>query len=167
MEAIGNTLGMANSSLNLGKVYTSENNLQKAFSHLEVSLSMFEKMGAKAKLCQNYIALAEAYLKEGDLEKAKDQCKEGMEIAIEVPYPFDQGKIHSLLGQIDSKVNGNAEEHFDRSAEIFSSLGRRYELAVVMEQFGECKNTKGQKKEAEKYLKDSKKIFKELGVEGY
>jgi tetratricopeptide (TPR) repeat protein len=167
MEPIGNTLGVANSSLNLGKVYVSEGNLNKAFSYMEQSLAMFEKMGTKSKLCQNYIALAEAYVKKGDLEKANDHCKKGMEIALEVPYPFDQGKIYSILGQIDARVDGNAEEHFAKSVEIFSSLGRKYELAEVTEQLGQAKISKGEKKEGQKCLRNAKKIFKELGVEGY
>jgi len=167
MEAIGNTLGIANSFSSLGKVYASEGNLNKAFSYLEKSLTMFQKMGTKSKLCQSCIALAEAYVKKGDLEKAKDYCNKGMEIALEAPYPFDQGKIHSLLGQIEAKKDGSAEEHFAKSIEIFSSLGRKYELAMVMEQLGQAKISKEQKKEGEKYLKDAKRIFRELGVEGY
>jgi class 3 adenylate cyclase/Tfp pilus assembly protein PilF len=167
MEAIGNTFGMANCSSNLGKVYVSEGNLNKAFSHLEKSLTMFKKMGTKSKLCQTYIALAEAYVKKGDSEKAKDYCNKGMEIALEVPYPFDQGKIHSLLGQLEAKKDGSAEEHFAKSIEIFSSLGRKYELAMVMEQLGQAKISKEQKNEGEKYLKDARKTFRELGVQGY
>lgn len=113
------------------------------------------------------MALAEVYIKMGDLDKARDYCEKGMEIAIEAPYPFDQGKIHSLLGQVEANKNGHAEKHFVKSVEIFSSLGRKYELAVVKEQLGEMKISKAQKKDGEKYIKDAKKIFKELGVEGY
>ena len=167
METIGNTLGIANSFSNLGKVYISEGNLNKAFSYLEKSKTMFQKMGTKSKLCQSYIALAEAYIKKGDLEKGKDYCKKGMEIALEAPYPFDQGNIHSLLGQIEAKEDGSAEEHFAKSIEIFSSLGRKYELAMVMEQLGQTKINKEQKEDGEKYLKDAGRIFRELGVQGY
>jgi class 3 adenylate cyclase/tetratricopeptide (TPR) repeat protein len=167
MESIGNTLGMANSSSNLGKVYLSEGNLNKAFSYLEKSLGMFEKMGTKSKLCQNYIALAEAYVEKGELKRATGYCNKGMKIALEVPYPFDQGKICSILGEIAAKENGDGEEHFTRSIEIFSSLGRKYELAVAMDQLGHAKMSKEQKKEGQKYLRDAKRIFKELGVEGY
>ena len=167
MEAIGNTHGIANSSLNLGKVYASEGNLNKAFSNLGKSLAIFQEMGTKSKLCQNYIALAEAYVKKSDLAKAKDNCNKGMEIALEVPYLLDQGKIHALLGVIEAEENGNSEEHFTKSGEIFESLGQKYELALVMEQWGQVKISKGQKKKGEKYMKDAKRIFKELGVEGY
>ena len=69
MEEIGNTLGMANSSFCFGQVYVAEGNLNKAFSHLEKSLNTYEKIGAQSKLCQNYIALAEAYVAGDDFVK--------------------------------------------------------------------------------------------------
>ncbi len=167
MEAIGNTLGIASSYLHLGRVYISESELDKAFAYLEKSLSIFQKMGIKSKLCQNYTALAEAYLKKEDLKTAKEYCETAMKIAIEAPYPFDQAKIHSILGQINARENGSAEEHFPRSLDIFKSLGRRYEMALVMEHLGMAKMSKGQKREGQKYLNDAKRIFKLFGVEGY
>ena len=164
-EQIGNTFGLANASLNLGKVYVSEGNLSKAFSFMEKSLDMFERIGTKSKLCQNYIALAEAYLKKKDLKKAKEYCNKGIKIALEVPYRFDEGKIHMILGEIEAEKNGKAEQHFTKSLEIFSSLGRKYELAMVMERLGQKNLKTGQKKEGEKWMRDAKKIFEELGVQ--
>jgi tetratricopeptide (TPR) repeat protein len=167
MEAIGNTLGIASCYLHLGKVYISESELDKAFAYLENSLNIFQKMGIKSKLCQNYAALAEACVKKDDVKTAKDYCQSAMKIAIEAPYPFDQGKIHSILGQINARENGNAEEHFSKSLEIFKSLGRRYEMALVMEHLGMVKINQGQQKDGRKYVNDAKRIFKEFGVEGY
>ena len=167
MEPIGSTLGTANASLHIGTLYVTEENLKKAFPLLNKSLAMFQKMGTRSKLCQNHIALAEAYVKKGELEKAEDQCMKGLEIALEVPYPFDEAKIQSILGEIASRTNGNAEEHFLKSMDIFSSLGRKYELALAMEKYGQMKMDKGQTKEGEKYVGDAAKIFKELGVDGY
>jgi hypothetical protein len=114
-------------------------------------------MRTKSKTCQNNIALAEVYIKMDDLDKARDYCKKGMEIAIEAPYPFDQGKFYSLLSQVEANENGHAEKYFVKSVEIFSSLGRKYGLAVVKEQLGEVKISKEQKKDGEKYLKDARK----------
>jgi class 3 adenylate cyclase len=167
METTKHTLGIANASLHLGKIYSSEDNLHKAFSYLGKSLEMFQKMGTKSKLCQNYTALAEANVKKGDSEKAKDFCQKGLEIAVEAPYPFDQGKIHSLLGEIKKLEGGNAEEHFSKSVDIFTSTGRKYELAIAMEQLGEVKISGGQKKEGEKYINDANRVFKELGVKSF
>jgi hypothetical protein len=106
-------------------------------------------------------------MKRDDLSAAKDYCDRGMEIAVEAPYPFDQGKIHSILGQIKARENGNAEKHFSKSLDIFKSLGRRYEMALVMEHLGMVKISKGQNEDGRKYVDDAKKIFKEFGVEGY
>jgi tetratricopeptide (TPR) repeat protein len=167
MEAVGNTLGIASSYLHLGRVYISEGKLSQAFSNLEKSRNILQKMGIKSKLCQNFTALAEANMKKDDLNAAKEYCDRGMEIAVEAPYPFDQGKIHSILGQIKAKENGNAEEHFSKSLKIFKSLGRRYEMALVMEHLGMVKISKGQNEDGQKYVDDAKQIFKEFGVEGY
>ena len=167
METINHTLGMANASLHLGNVYASEKDFAKAFPYLEKSLEMFQKIGTKSKLCQNYIALAEANIKMGDLKKAKDYCHKGLEIEMDNPFIFDQGKIQFLLGEIESKEGGDAEEHFLKSVEAFSSIGRKYELAEAMQQLGKVKITKGLKKEGEDYLNDAETIFKELGVMGY
>jgi class 3 adenylate cyclase/tetratricopeptide (TPR) repeat protein len=167
MESVGNTLGIASSYLHLGRVYISEGKLRQAFSHLEQSRNTLQKMGIQSKLCQNFTALAEACMKRGDLRAAIDYCDRGMEIADEAPYPFDQGKIHSILGQIKVRENGNAEEHFSKSLEIFKSLGRRYEMALVMKHLGGVKISKGQQKDGQKYIEDARRIFREFGVEGY
>jgi hypothetical protein len=90
-----------------------------------------------------------------------------MEIALEAPYPFDQGRINSRLGQIKTKENGKAEEHFLKSLEIFKHLGRRYEMALVMEHLGRLKISKGQTTAGRKYVREAEKIFKEFGLEGY
>ncbi len=167
METINHILGMANASLHLGSVYASEGNFHEAFPYLEKSLEIFQKIGTKSKLCQNYIGLAEANVKKSDLKKAKDYCQKGMEIAFEKNYLFDQGKIYSLMGEIENLEDGNAEDHFSKSLDIFSSIGRKYEQAVAMEQLGRVKISKDQKKMGEKYLNNAKIIFSELGVRGY
>lgn len=167
METIGNTLGIASSWLNLGRVYTSEGDLQTAISCLEKCLTMFEKMGTKAKLCQTYIAFVELHIKSGDLEQAEDYSNKGMEIALKAPYVFDQGKLLALLGQIEANGNGQSETHFSQSIEILSSLGRKYELAVAKEQFGQARISRGLIAEGEKCLNDAVEVFKELGIEGY
>ncbi len=66
-----------------------------------------------------------------------------------------------------ARENGNAEKHFSKSLEIFKSLGRRYEMALVMEHLGMVKISKGQNEDGRKYVDDAKQIFKEFGVEGY
>ncbi|MGD2272248.1 MAG: tetratricopeptide repeat protein [Desulfobacterales bacterium] len=167
MEATGNTLGIASSYLNLGRVYTSEGRLSRAFTYLEKSLHILQKMGIKSKLCQNYTALAEACVKKNDLKSARDWCDRAMEIALEAPYPFDQGRINSILGQIKTKENGKAEEHFLKSLEIFKPLGRKYEMALVMEHLGRLKIRKGQKTAGRQYIREAERIFREFGVEGY
>jgi len=167
METINHIPGMANASLHLGRVYGSEGNIDKAFPYLEKSLEMFQKIGIKAKLCQNYIGLAEANVKKGALKKAMDYCQKGMEIAIDDPYPFDQGKIHFLLGEIKRIEGEDAEKDLIKSMDIFSSIGRKYEFAVSMEKLGNLKIDKDQKKEGEKYVNDARAIFKKLGVKGY
>jgi len=90
-----------------------------------------------------------------------------MEIAFEKNYLFDQGKIYSLMGEIENLEDGNAEDHFSKSLDIFSSIGRKYEQAVAMEQLGRVKISKGQKKMGEKYVNDAKIILSELGVRDY
>ncbi len=165
MESIGNNFGVANSLLNLGRTYTSEGNFHKALSHLEQSLAMFEKIGAKAKLCQCYSCLAEALCLKGRFDEAKQYCKQGMEIALDVPYLFDQGKFHVIQGQIASKEHRDGEEHFNKGIDIFSSLGRKYELALAFEQLAEAEFSKGREESGRRHLKDANKIFQELGLE--
>jgi class 3 adenylate cyclase/tetratricopeptide (TPR) repeat protein len=164
MEATGSALGVANTTLNLGKVHVSEGNLQKAFSELEKSLAMFEKMGSKSKLCQNYIALGEAHMAQGNVGKAREYCNKAMEIANRVPYPFDQGKIHVLLGEIASGKNGGAEVHLNKGLSIFRSLGRRYEMAEVLKKMGELKMRRGEKHKAEALSREAEGILQELGT---
>jgi len=165
MESIGNNLGMANSLLNLGRTYTSEGNFHKALSHLQESLSIFEKIGAKAKLCQCYSCLAEAHCLGSHFEEAKQYCSEGMKIAMEIPYLFDQGKFHLISGQIAAKENRDGEEHFTKGIEIFSSLGRKFELALAFEQLAHANLNKGQKKLGLQHIEAANKIFRELGLE--
>ncbi|MDP6178394.1 MAG: hypothetical protein QGG48_00715, partial [Desulfatiglandales bacterium] len=53
MEAVGNPPRHGQFLVGPGTRYTSEGNLNKAFSYLEKSLSTFQKMRTKSKTCQN------------------------------------------------------------------------------------------------------------------
>jgi len=161
-EAIGNTLGMANASLNLGKVYTSTDKFTKALTCFEESLSMFEEMEAMSKLCQNHIAMAELYIKMGNLEESRRYCDMGMETAQEAHYAFDVARISCLIGEIKMFEDQDATEDLTRSVEIFSSLSRKYELATAMAQLGQAHLKLGNKDESEKYLKESREVFETL-----
>ncbi len=164
MKSVGNTLGRASAALSLGKVYVSEGRLKKAFSRMEESLAVFEKLGAVSKLCQNYTALAQAHLSAGDREKAREYCQRALAIAEDVPYPFDQAEIYALMGRIEDPARGNGDAYFTKSLEIFSSLGRKFEEARVMQWLGESKISQGEEEQGEKWKKEAAAIFKELGV---
>lgn len=165
MESIGNKFGMANGLLNLGRTYTSEGNFHKALSCLEESLSIFDQIGATAKLCQCCSCLAEAYCLMGRVDQARRFCRRGRKIAAEASYPFDQGKFHILMGQIAEKEQKDGEVHFAKGIEIFTSLGRKYELAIALEQLAHISCNKGNKERGLQHFETARKIFRELGLE--
>ena len=161
-EAIGNTLGMANAALNLGKVYTTLDKFAKARACFEESLLLFEKIEARSKLCQNFAAMGDLLIKMRNLDEAKRYCNEGMEIAQEGSYQFDIAKILCLLGEIKMIEGVDATAALSQSVEIFSSLGRKYELATALVQLGQAHLKMGNREEGEKHLKASKEIFETL-----
>jgi len=161
-EAIGNTLGMANASLNLGRVFTFRDNFNEARDYFNESISMFENIEARSKLCQNYIAMAEMYIKMGNLEEARLYCDAGMEIALEARYAFDEARILCLMGEIKMIDGEDATPDLERSVDIFSSLGRKYELATATVQLGQAYLKKGDKGKGERFLEQSKEMFHDL-----
>ena len=161
-EAIGNTLGMANASLNIGIVHTHNHHFEKALDSFNDSLAMFENIDARSKVCQNHIALAELYIKMGNLDEARHACDAGMEIALEAPYAFDEARLLSLIGEMKMLEGINATTDLARSVEILSSLGRKYELATAMTQLGQAHLKAGDKKKGEEFLGKSKDMFEEL-----
>jgi tetratricopeptide (TPR) repeat protein len=97
-----------------------------------------------------------------NLDEAKRYCNEGMEIAQEGSYQFDIAKILCLLGEIKMIESVDATAELSQSVEIFSSLGRKYELATALVQLGQAHLKMGNREEGEKHLKASKEIFETL-----
>jgi tetratricopeptide (TPR) repeat protein len=161
-EAVGNTLGMANASLNIGIVHTHNHDFEKALANFNESLTMFENIDARSKVCQNHIALAELYIKMGNLDEGRRACDAGMEIALEAPYAFDEARLLSLMGEMKMLEGINATDDLARSVEILTTLGRKYELAATMTQLGQAHLKAGDKEKGEEYLEQSKDLFDTL-----
>jgi hypothetical protein len=85
-----------------------------------------------------------------------------MEIAREGSYQFDMARILCLTGEIKMLEGEPAIEDLSRSVEIFSSLGRKYELATAMVQLGQAHLKLGNREEGEKHLNTSRKMFATL-----
>ena len=75
------------------------------------------------------------------------------------PIAFDEARILCLIGEIKMIEDEDATKDLKRSVEIFSSLGRKYELATAMTQLGQAHLKLGNKEDSEKYFKQSKEIF--------
>ncbi|MBI4640544.1 MAG: tetratricopeptide repeat protein, partial [Candidatus Tectomicrobia bacterium] len=164
MEKVRYPYGISAAYLNLGTVCVEDNDLDTALDYLQRSLALHLGLNIEGRLCKNYQSLADLFIRKGDLSKAEEYCQKAMEIATRARYRLDEALIYGLLGRMEAQRNGNADDYFRKSIEMFSQLKRDYERGKVLKEFGKWKLSQEEIEEGNRYLEESEKILEAIGL---
>jgi class 3 adenylate cyclase/tetratricopeptide (TPR) repeat protein len=132
----GYSLGQAYGSSNMGAVLTRQGMPEEALEYLQRSQELFTEIGGRGFLTIVHRRQAAAHLALGDLDTAEGLGLHSLELARELSMTQEEGAVLRVLGEI-YRAKGQmtqAEEHLERSAEIFRDAGVQYEEARALYQ---------------------------------
>jgi len=165
-SGIGMTLSGA---ILLGYAYCKVGQIDKGIAFLERWKTYAKRVGWGAIFeCECCLPLAEGYLMQGDISKARVNVDEALQIALERGYALHEAKAHRILGEIVvAKDFPSAEEHFSRSLEILRCIKARNEEGKTELSWGRACKQNGNLSKAKEHLTSAVEIFEELGTIRY
>jgi len=149
---------------NLGNIYGTRGELDKAEEYYLHSLEIEKELGRKEGIADNYANLGIIYKTRGELDKAEEYYLQSLEInkalgrkeGMAIQYG-NLGIIYLTRGKLDK-----AEEYYLQSLEINKALGRKEGMAIQYDNLGKLYIQQGNLEKGERMLSDSFEIFKEL-----
>ena len=153
----------------LGDAYCKTGQLDKGIALLERWKAYAKRVGRGAIVeCEYCQPLAEGYLAKGDLDKARANVEEALQIALEKGYPLHEVQAHRILGEIFASTDfPSAEEHFSQSLSIMQRIKARNEEGKTELSWGRACQQYGDLGQAREHLTHAAEIFEELGTTRY
>lgn len=188
-EEIGQKLGIALASCNLGSSFLEISELTKAESYLLRAEKIFKELGDRYTLIETYLYLSELQIKKLDGEQYAENNKKETEKGIARALGFVD-KAVKLAKEIDSKSRkggcfltygkiyayiydfAKASEFFKKAIDIYTELNQKKSLADVYFEYGKLlKNSgyvfchSGLVSESRSYFNKTMEIYQELKLE--
>ncbi len=167
IESIGGSLYLLGAlNLNVGATHVRRHELDLAFHHLQTSRELFEKAKNRDLLPEMHRRLAEAYLAQGRLDRAREEISQALAIAEELTAPGEQGLAWSVVGAI-AAAEGKADEAqaaLEKGIKLLSSVGNDYGLASAQLSLAELYSGLAQQREQAELLNICLPVLERLGA---
>lgn len=147
--------------LNLGATHIRRQELPVAFDHLRESRDLFERAHVRDLLPEMHRRLAEAYLAEGELERAKEEAATSLTIAEELAVPGEQGlawRVRGVIAMTEGQTD-EAEAHLEKAIALLQSVGDNYGLACTQLSLAQLRAER-----TESLLRECMPVFERLGA---
>jgi tetratricopeptide (TPR) repeat protein len=153
----------------LGDAYCKMGQLDKGIGLLERWKEYARRVGRGPIIeCEYCLPLAEGYLAQGCIDKARENADEALQIALEHGYAFHEAKAYCILGEILAPTDfPSSEDHFSRSLEIMQRIKARNEEGKTELSWGRARQRHGDMDQARAHLTRAAEIFQELGTTRY
>jgi tetratricopeptide (TPR) repeat protein len=153
----------------LGYAYCKVGQIDKGIALLERWKTYTKRVGRGAFFeCEYSLPLAEGYLMQGDISKARMNSDEALRIALEHGYALHEAKAYRILGEIITPTDfPSADEQFSRSLEILKRIKARNEEGKTELNWGRACKQHGDIDQGKEHLTKAAEIFKELGTTRY
>ncbi len=97
---INDSLGLANSTLNLGMVYADQYNLQAALNKYNQALRLFTTLNKPSRIATTYTKMGELFVQEADYDKAYNYLTDALEIHRADGFLYGIAEANSKLGKL-------------------------------------------------------------------
>ncbi len=148
----------------LGLIYRTRGELDKAEQMHRQALEIDEKLGRREGVANQYTNLGLIYQTRGELDKAEQMHRQALEIDEKLGRPEGMaaqygnlGLIYQTRGELDK-----AEQMHRQALEIFEQLGHREGIATQYCNLGLIYQTRRELDKAEQMLRQALEIFEQL-----
>ncbi len=153
---------------NIGIVYQTKGDLDKALEYYGWSLKINEELGRKEGMASNYVNIGNVYQTQGDLETALEYYGKSLELDEELGWKVDMaitlgnmGLVYLTRGEYD-----RALEYFVKALKLNEEQGRKGGIAKQLGNIGYICADKGKLDSALKYFEKALELVEALGNKG-
>jgi len=110
---------------NLGLIYQTRGELDRAEEMLKKSLSIYEQLGSKEGIANQYGNLGVIYQTQGDLDRAEEMLKKSLSIYEQLGSKEGMANQYGNLGSVykDRGDKSKAREYWTQSRDLFAEIG--------------------------------------------
>ncbi len=167
-QELGSNYAIALLHNNMGAVALRKGDLDEATTLLQRSLEMFQEIGSSDFLAEVYRHQALGHLGRGALDAALDCAQRSLAVALEQEMQLEEGATRRVLGQVHMARQGphlaQAEQELRESLRILEGLNSQYEIGKTLFQLARLYLMRGEHAPMQRYLRQAKGIFEELGA---
>ena len=158
--ALNDSLGVANSQLNMGMVYADQQNYNMAKIKYEQALVLFKKVNADSRIATTYTKIADLRFNQNQLEQAYQYLVEALEIHKKNDFQYGLAEANSKLGKIAMANSEYTEAIAYLLLAIESSKKRNDQVGLAnhYHDIGFCFFQKEDLKVAEQYISLGKEL---------
>lgn len=153
----------------LGDAYLGQGEVAQAILLLERAKRRMERFGQRPGQVSATVHLSEAYLLQGDLDRARELATRGLTIARETSYQNGEALILRALGRI-AQADGDmrlAERYFVTALRIFTLTRAFHQVGHVHVFLARLAHAQGQRDTIATHLKAAQALFKQLRLSYY
>jgi len=153
----------------LGIAYLEQGDPAKALPLLEQAVQQFARFQGRADQGWYTAYLAEAWLLSGQIDKARECAREGLELARRAKYWVVVGSAQRVLGRLAQVTGAYAEagNHLDEALALFTSIHARYYEARTRLDLAELAHARGNRDGAARHLAEAYPLFRALPAPRY
>ena len=165
MKEVGAKNGEANCFSNLGNVYQSVGEYEKAREHLEKSLVIMKEVGDKNGEANCFSNLGNVFQSVGEYEKAREHLEKSFVIMKEVGDKNGEAACYINLGNVYQSVckYEKAREHHQKSIAIMKGVGDRRGEACSYVNLASFCSLVGEYEKGSDYLEKSMDLSRKIG----
>lgn len=165
-QALGYRHGVASNLDAIGRVMLSQQNFSKALSCFEDALKIHQEIGFPSGEAASISIIARVKQNEGNLDEALEYFEHSLKIAQKIQHRRTESINLDAIGRIKMMQDKLDEAliYFNDALKINKIIGYRHGEAVNLYDIGIIYESKKDFKRALQNLRESRKIFNEIGV---
>ena len=162
---IGDRNGEATCYANLGNVYQSVDEYEKAREYLEKSLVIMKEIGDRNGEAACFTHLGNVYQSVGEYEKAREYLEKSLVINKEIGERHGEATCYLGMGHLFFSLGkySMANKYNKEALVIFTNIGDRSGFANLYLDQGKVELAVGNSKKAKEYFENALTISKEIG----
>lgn len=145
----------------LGKACCEAGESGRAVAVLEHAVALADKVRSLQFCAWFRTMLGEAYLLNGDIERAADVVGAALDVSAQSQFMIGVGLSKQIVGRIARARGAHAEakRHLNKALQVLDSVGARFELARTRLELAALAHAEGNRVDGTAYLEEARALF--------